>query len=321
MLIVIIASFVLLLVVGAMRPKHSGLSRYELDRRKKDGDPIAITAARREKLLPDLLTIQRTMIALLLVLLTILILASFGWVIGIIIAVVVALSYGAILRLHFIQQMAKVTYEHFEERLLTLIEKHPRFFRFIRHAAPSRPALRLESREQLQHLITQSQRVLTADEKSLLTHGLQFAERKVSDVMTPRLRIKSIDVKEMLGPLVLDDLHKTGHSRFPVVDKDIDHIVGMLYVYDLLSLDVKQSTTAEKAMDPHVYYIRQDQTLQQALMAFLRAHHHLFIVVNEEQETVGILSLEDTIESLIGHKIIDEFDSHTDLRHVARRRV
>jgi len=322
MLIAIIASFALLLIVGAMRPKHSGLSRYELDRRQKDGDPIAIASARREKLLPDIYTLQRIVMAVLLVIVTMLLLASFGWLVGGLIAMIVAISYGTILRLHLIQQTARTTYEHFEERLLAFIERHPRFTRFIRHAPHTRSAtVRLESREQLQYLISQSQRVLSADEKSLLIHGLQFSGRTVSEVMTPRLRIKSIDVKEMLGPLVLDDLHKTGHSRFPVVDKDIDHIVGMLYVYDLLSLNVKQSTTAEKAMDPHVYYIRQDQTLQQALMAFLRAHHHLFIVVNEEQETVGILSLEDTIESLIGHKIIDEFDSHTDLRHVARRRL
>lgn len=318
---VMIVVYALLLVVSAFAPKQSKLSHYELERRQKNGDAAAVMATRREKMRMDILSLQRAVIGLLLISLTMLFITSFGWLIGSGLAVITAVVYGALARFHIVRQPSSTLYRHLEEPLLHFIERHSRAFRFIRHANTPKPSMRLESREELQHLITQSQRVLTSDEKSLLTHGLQFSERTVTEVMTPRVRIKSIDAKEMLGPLVLDDLHKTGHSRFPVVDKDIDHIVGMLYVHDLLSLDVKQSMTAEKAMVSRVYYIRQDQTLQQALMAFLRTHHHLFVVVNEAQETVGILSLEDTIEALIGHKIVDEFDSHTDLRHVARRRV
>ena len=322
MLFIIIVMFASLLLVSAFAPKQSKLSHYELERRQKSGDASAAIATRREKLLLDIVSMQRATIALLLVALTMLLVATFGWLIGCFVAIFVALEYGSIARLHVIRQPARTLYGHIEEPLLRFIEKYPRLVRAIRHNLLSKPnSMHLESREELQHLITQSQRILTHDEKNLLTHGLQFSGRKVSEVMTSRARIKSIPGKEMLGPLVLDDLHKTGHSRFPVIDKDIDHIIGMLYVHDLLSLDIKRSTTAEKAMVSHVYYIRQDQTLQQALVAFLRTHHHLFIVVNESQETVGILSLEDTIEALIGHKIVDEFDSHTDLRHVARRRL
>jgi CBS domain containing-hemolysin-like protein len=122
-----------------------------------------------------------------------------------------------------------------------------------------------------------------------------------------------------LGPLTLNDLHKTGHSRLPVINGDIDHVVGILNLKGLLALDIKRSTTAEKAMDPKVYYIRADQVLQHALAAFLRTKHQLFIVVNEYRETVGLLTLEDAIEALIGRKIVDEFDAHDDLRAVALR--
>jgi len=162
--------------------------------------------------------------------------------------------------------------------------------------------------------------LLSADEKHLIANGLGFADKPVSDVMTPRGVIDSISKRELLGPLVLDDLHKTGHSRFPVIDGDIDHVVGMLYIQNLLTVDSgKRSTTAEKTMEPRVFYIRHDQTLGHALAAFLRTHHHLFIVINEFRETVGLLSLEDVIEALLGRKIVDEFDTHEDLRVVAAR--
>jgi CBS domain containing-hemolysin-like protein len=186
--------------------------------------------------------------------------------------------------------------------------------------SPGQPRnVQLDSREELQHLVEQSGSLLSNDERKLIKHGLQFESRLVSEIMTPRGVIDSISKKELLGPLVLDDLHKTGHSRFPVIDEDIDHVVGMLHIHNLFTLDSKRSTTAEKAMEARVFYIHQDQTLQHALAAFIRTHHHLFIVVNEYRETVGILSLEDVIEALLGHKIVDEFDAHEDLRQVAMR--
>jgi CBS domain containing-hemolysin-like protein len=322
MLFITVVIFALIVIVGGFDPKHTHLSKYELKRRKNTGEPAAIAAAERERLLVDIVSLQRIAVALLLVTLTLVAVASFGWGMGVVLSCIAALSYGRIARVPSVNSQSQRVYRHSEDLLLRLIKRYPTVFSLIRHTPLGvRKDPRIESREELQYLITHSQHILTNEEKSLFTHGLQFASRKVSEVMTPRGQIESIGAKEMLGPLVLDDLHKTGHTRFPVIDKDIDHVIGLLHIQDLLSLDNKRSVTAEKAMEPRVFYIRQDQTLHHALMAFLRTHHHLFIVVNEDQETVGVLSLEDTIETLIGHKIVDEFDAHSDIRLVARRKL
>jgi CBS domain containing-hemolysin-like protein len=92
-----------------------------------------------------------------------------------------------------------------------------------------------------------------------------------------------------------------------------------LHLRDLLSLDVKRSTTAEKAMEKKVYYIHEKDTLEHALAAFLKTRHHLFIVINDQRETVGLVTLEDVLETLIGRRIVDEDDIHADLRAVAER--
>lgn len=320
MVFVIVVIFALLLIISSFEPKRSELSHFELERRQKSGEPAAAAIAEREELLVDIISLKHILVALLLVTLTLVSIAWFGALLGVMLSLFIATSYGAIARLGPVHQQSQRVYRHSEQLLLDLIKKYPKLFRVIRHplvALNKEP--RIESREELIHLITQSQRILMADEKSLMVHGLQFSSRKVSEIMRPRGKIDTIGAKELLGPLVLDDLHKTGHTRFPVIDKDIDHVIGVLHVRDLLSLDTKRSVTAEKAMEPRVFYIHQDQTLHHALMAFLRTYHHLFIVVNEEQETVGIISLEDTIEALIGRKIVDEFDAHSDIRRVARR--
>jgi CBS domain containing-hemolysin-like protein len=320
MVILCIVFFTVLLFAQSIIPKRTSMSRFELERRTKQGDEDALEISRREGLLIDVLSLQRVVVALLLVILSALSVAAFGWLVGVLIALLVALESGVIARMNIVSKHAQVLYEKYESALLKFIENHGALFRFIRSVMPPAPIrAQLDSREELQYLVAQSGSILSTDEKKLIMHGLEFDRKIVGEVMTPAAVIDSIGKQELLGPLVLDDLHKTGHSRFPVIDDDINHVVGMLHIHNLFTLDTKRSTTVEKAMEPKVFYIRQDQTLQHALAAFIRTHHHLFIVVNEYRETVGIISLEDVIEALLGRKIVDEFDTHDDLRQVAMR--
>lgn len=322
MAVLCLAVFLLLLLVSSMQPLRSSMSRYELKRRVDEGNKEARIEDRREYLLGDVLSLQRVLSALLLVIFVTLSIATFGWLLGTTIAVIVALEYAAIARLKIIQSYAQKIYIKYEQDVLRFVEKFKPIIRLLRNVVPEQFDAKVDSREELLHVIETSGNIISADERTFLRHGLTFDDRRVNEIMTPRGVIDSISKKELLGPLVLDDLHKMGHSRFPVTDGDIDHVVGMLHIQDLLTIDGKRrSTTVEKAMEPRVFYIHEDQTLGHALAAFLRTHHHLFIVVNEFRETVGIISLEDVIEALIGRKIVDEFDLHDDLRAVAKRNL
>jgi putative hemolysin len=313
-------SFIVLVSVNSIVPRRSAFSKFELKRRQGAGDEAAAELLQREELLGDVLSVQRVVSALFLVIFVALSVAAFGWLVGILVAVVVALEYGAISRMSVVKKTTQPLYEQYEEAILWFLKTHGNIVRLVRSVSTEPADSKLDSREELVHLVNNSGALLSGNEKKLLLHGLEFPQKIVSEVMTPRGVIDSISKKELLGPLVLDDLHKTGHSRFPVIDGDIDHVVGMLHIQDLLILDAKQrSNTVEKAMEPRVFYVREDQTLEHALTAFLRTRHHLFVVVNEFRETVGVLSLEDVIEVLLGRKIVDEFDAHDDLRAVAAR--
>ena len=318
--IILVVVFALLLLAAGVRPLRTSLSQFELSRRQNVGDASAVAMARREKLLDDVISLQRTGVALLLVVAVMLSVVAFGWLIGTLVAVAIALEYGAIARLQPVQVRVQRLYERYETAILNFIERFPFAWRLLRGVSlEMSQRTKLDSREELEYLVTDSGALLDGNERKLILHSLKFNDRTVSEVMIPKSMIDSIDKKELLGPLVLDDLHKTGHSRFPVIDKDIDHVVGILHIQDLLTISAKRSETVEKTMMPRVFYIREDQTLQHALSAFLRTHHHLFVVVNEYRETVGLISLEDVIEALLGRKIVDEFDAHDDLRAVALR--
>ena len=154
-------------------------------------------------------------------------------------------------------------------------------------------------------------------ELDLAMHALTFGDKTIGQTMTPRRVVKMVSVDDQLGPIVMDELHASGHSRFPVYQGSQDTIIGTLYLHDLLH--VKSNASVRSLMRPSVYYLHEDQSLYDALQALLVTHHHLFIVVNSFEEFVGVISSEDILETLIGREIVDEFDKYEDLRAVAAR--
>lgn len=310
---------VLLIGVASIRLRRSSLSRFELERRRAAGDHTAAEELDRELVLDDVASLQRALVAALLVLTVLSAVAVFGWMLGTIVAVVIALGYGRLTQFDKVAHPFTNIYQRYDDQVSTFVRSHPTVGKLLRSVTYEQREVAVNSREELEHMIEQSSHILTSNEKKLLLSGLAFPSKTVDTVMTPHGVVDTIAKNELIGPLTLNDLHKTGHSRFPVIDGDIDHVVGVLHIRELLTLGDKQSQTAGEAMEKHVYYIHQDQTLYQALAAFLKTRHHLFVVVNGYRETAGILTLEDVVEALIGRTIVDEFDVHDDLRSVATR--
>lgn len=311
--------YVKLIFLRAIRLDSKVVNVYEFKKQARSKE-IVSTFQRREELLPELRTLKKCLEVLLQVAITLLFVAALGWVIGIPIVVVALLGVNMFTRLPFVRKLIDSYAPLYEKYALVAAQKVRPVWKLIGDISDGNELREYtpRSREELLYVIDSSGHLLSKDEKTLITHALQFKTVPVSEVMTPRSVVQSIDRKEVLGPLTLTDLHKTGHSRFPVTDGDLDHIVGILYAHDVMNTQRQGKTTAEKVMNRKVFYVNEGQTLDKALAAFLRTKHHLFIVVNEFEETTGVITIEDVIEKLIGHKIVDEFDQYDDLRAVAR---
>lgn len=158
---------------------------------------------------------------------------------------------------------------------------------------------------------------IAAGEIDLLVHALSFGDKLVGDVLIPKRVVTTVSADEAIGPILTDELHKSGHSRFPVYDGKHDNIVGVLFLRDLILN--KQTGSVRKVMQPHLTFVHEDFTLYQTLQAFIKTKQHLFIVVNAFEEFVGIITIEDIIEQIVGKVIMDEFDSYDDLRAVAAK--
>jgi CBS domain containing-hemolysin-like protein len=162
---------------------------------------------------------------------------------------------------------------------------------------------------------------IDAGDLSIARGAITFGDKLVREVMTPRRQVRFVNADETVGPMLMDDLHKTGHSRFPVISDSAKaaapDITGMLYLRDIIGYT--GSTTVKNLARKDVNYINEDSNLRQALAAFLKTNHHQLVVVNNFEEFAGILSLEDVLEQIIGQPITDEFDQYQDLRAVAAK--
>jgi CBS domain containing-hemolysin-like protein len=153
-------------------------------------------------------------------------------------------------------------------------------------------------------------------ELDIMKSSLMFEDKSVSDILIPRRSVDLVDINDTIGPVLLEELHRTGHHRFPVYSGKKDNIVGTLLVRDVLKL-AEQGGEIKDIFKHDVQYVHEDFSLIQVWQAFIKTKHHLFIVVNSFEEFVGIVTIEDVVAQVIGRPLIDEFDKHNDRRAVA----
>ena len=181
------------------------------------------------------------------------------------------------------------------------------------------PLLLIQSKDELLEILRHNAEEfdhVSPDELKIAENALIFGDKPIGEHMTPLNLVYFVSGEELLSPVVLGELHDSGHSRFPVYQGSNQNIVGTLYIKD--ATNVKDTKTIKEIMRPEVYFINEQQSLDHALRAFLRVKHHMFMVVNEFEDVVGVLSFEDVIEQIIGRQITDEFDQFDDLRAVAK---
>lgn len=192
---------------------------------------------------------------------------------------------------------------------------------FGRRISPISRHTGLYDKEDLLELINdqneQADNQISQNDLELVFHALTFSDKLVADFLTPRRIVKAVSADESIGPVLMTELHASGFSRFPVYEGKKDHIVGTLFLHDLVN--IKASAKVKDVMQRKVYYVHEDQNLADALQAILKSHHHLLVVVNSFEEYVGVITIEDVLEQIIGQPIIDEFDRYDDLRAVAER--
>ena len=182
------------------------------------------------------------------------------------------------------------------------------------------PHTGLYERSDLLALIEQQQHQLdnrlSDEELEIIKRTLSFDEHQVGDILIPRKQVKSVKPDDTVGPLLIDEIHKRGSGYALVREKPKDPVVGTLAFSEL---GVRSTGKVKNIMSKHVYYLHEQDSLSQTLHAFFVTNHPVFLVVNNFEEFLGIVTVESVLKKLLGHVPGEDFDEYSNLVAVAAR--
>jgi putative hemolysin len=169
-------------------------------------------------------------------------------------------------------------------------------------SGPAAPAV-TDEREVLEDLLREGELegVGDAGESAIISGVVEFTEKRVRDVMTPRSEIFFLDQQVPAAELAAQ-FGQAKFSRVPITGSGIDHVVGMLHAFDVLKWDGDAPPVLRK-----VVFAPEAAVATELLFKMLRERVHLAIIQDAAARTVGLVTLEDLLEELVGD-IRDEHD-------------
>lgn len=152
---------------------------------------------------------------------------------------------------------------------------------------------------------------IDSETQEMLEGVLDIAEQRVRDVMIPRSQMVTLDNDHSLDEC-LSVIQKYGHSRYPVISEDRDHIQGILLAKDLLNFMLPDAGefNLERILRPAVV-VPESKRVDQMLKEFRSQRYHMAIVVDEFGGVSGVVTIEDILELIVGN-IEDEYDEIED---------
>lgn len=165
--------------------------------------------------------------------------------------------------------------------------------------------------------IGEDEGTIEEDESTIIENLLRLDNITAEEVLTPRSVVYALQ-KDLTVREALDEYDNIIFSRIPVYNKDLDEITGLVRRDNLLNskAEDKFEITMEALSNP-VHIVQEKDSVGTILDEFVRRREHLFIVKDEFGQFVGIITLEDAIETLLGVEIVDETDSVVDMRKLA----
>lgn len=149
--------------------------------------------------------------------------------------------------------------------------------------------------------------VIEEGEEEMIHSIFEFSDTTVKEILTPRTMIFGLDMEKTLEE-VCDEIIEQGFSRVPVYDETIDKVVGILHIKDLFkNMREGNGNIQLKELIKKAYFVPATKTLVELLEEFKRKKTHMAIIIDEYGGTLGLITIEDLLEEIVG-EIQDEFD-------------
>ena len=170
-----------------------------------------------------------------------------------------------------------------------------------------------ESEEELLSVVQNAACIRSDEQRRMLVKAVEFHDTRVREIMTPRSGITCIDISISDEDLQQEILNATV-TRLPVIDGDLDHIVGVVHLWDLFAKKIKNEPIKLKDMLRPCQKVSELQRVA-GLLSEMKEGSHIAIVQDEFGGTAGIVSLSDLLEEIVGEIAEDNEDEVSEIHH------
>jgi metal transporter CNNM len=169
------------------------------------------------------------------------------------------------------------------------------------------------TKRELEHIIQMHEddprSSVDADEERILLGALRFSDTKAKEVMTPRKEVYMLTQDRVLDDLLLYEIRDMGYTRIPVFVKGKKDVVGLLYSKDLIGVDGDEGKDIEDFLrTSSLVRVTPTRPLDSVLNAMIGRRAHMAVVTDKQGDFVGLVTMEDILEEILGREIEDEAD-------------
>ena len=170
-------------------------------------------------------------------------------------------------------------------------------------------------------LLSEDEGVIDEKESDVIENVLKLDNIKINEILTPRSVVFALDenitIKEVIQ--TKEDIFK--FSRIPVYHDSIEDVVGIVMTKKIFRQALVDDSVTLGSIKKDIFSINENIPVSKALDLFIKKKDHMFLVIDNYDQTEGIITLEDCVETILGVEIVDESDSTVDMRELAKLKM
>ncbi|WP_457744667.1 CNNM domain-containing protein [Sulfurimonas sp.] len=170
-------------------------------------------------------------------------------------------------------------------------------------------------------LMSEDEGIIDEQESDVIENILNLDNIKVNEVLTPRSVVFALDEHMSIKEVIQTQPAVFKFSRIPVYNESIEDITGIVLTKKLFKQALVDDTVALSTIKKDMFSINENIPVSKALDLFISKKEHMFLVTDNYDQTDGILTLEDCVETILGVEIMDESDTTEDMRELAKRKM
>lgn len=167
-------------------------------------------------------------------------------------------------------------------------------------------------------LLSEDDGVIDEKESDFIENILKLDEVKVGDILTPRSVVFSLDETMTIKEVMSTQPAIFKFSRIPIYNQSIEDVTGLVLTKKIFKqAQIDENVTLE-SIKKDIFSINENIPVAKALDLFIAKKDHMFLVMDNYDQTEGIVTLEDCVETILGVEIMDESDTTEDMRQLAK---